>query len=451
MKPNIFLLIIDSFRSDKFYQKNLSSKTTNISKLVHNGSYFSQTISSADATILSWSSIFTSKFPFKTGIRSARFNKLNKDTLTCFDILKNFDYSFYGYLPKLSETVGLFPTFKNDDYLFDFYQGITNGLSEKIISLLESNKMKEPWFFISHTMDLHSPIQISEQFDNDQYGDTYYDRKISEIDFWLGKIIEKIDLSNTLIIFTSDHGDYIKSIKKNGSLIDFHSNAETEITLSRIAGKTPSFLKPVKDKMFVLKEKLLQEKKLKAISKLDLKPHEKRSLLSGKADTEHFLFDEKIKVPLLFLGNNVPKNIQISQQVRTVDILPTIFDMLDIKTKVDFDGVSLKPLLDGKNIPENPAYVESNPLVLTESDDVIGIRTSQYKYFRDKDDSKKRVHLFDLLEDPDEDDNISHNVKIVSEMEELLQKILKSNPVSDSSNNEESEEIEQELRKLGYL
>ena len=244
MKPNIFLLILDSFRSDKFHGKSLSSKTPNISQLIQNGTYFSQTISVADATILSWSSIFTSKFPFKTGIRSSRFNKLNKETMTCFDILKNFDYSFYGYLPKLSETVGLFPSFRNDDYLFDFYQGITNGLGDKIINLLESKKMEGPWFFISHTMDLHSPIQISEKFDDDNFGETYYDKKISEIDFWIGKIFEKIDLSNTIIIITSDHGDYIQSIKKNDLLIDFHSHAETEITVSKIAGKIPGFLKP---------------------------------------------------------------------------------------------------------------------------------------------------------------------------------------------------------------
>lgn len=451
MYQNIFLLIIDSFRSDKFYGQTLSSKIPNISKLVQEGTYFSQTISAADATILSWSSIFTSKFPFKTGIRSARFNKLNKEIVTCFDILKNFNYSFYGYLPKLSETVGLFPNFRNDDYLFDFYQGITNGLGDKIINLLESNKMKEPWFFISHAMDLHSPIQISEKFDNDHYGDTYYDRKISEIDFWIGKILKKIDLSNTLLIVTSDHGDYIKSIKKNNLLIDFHSNAQTEITVSKIAGKVPNFLKPMKDKMFVLKERYIQEKKLKTISKLNLKPHEKRSLMSGKADTEHFLFDEKIRVPLLFVGKKVPKDFLVHQQVCTVDIFPTIFDMLDIRTKIDFDGTSLNPLLEGQKIHEKPAYIESNPLVLTESNDVIGIRTSQYKYFRDKDDPKKRVHLFDLITDPNEDENIFHNAKIVSEMEEILQVILKNNPIDDSSNNEESEEIEEELRKLGYL
>jgi arylsulfatase A-like enzyme len=300
-------------------------------------------------------------------------------------------------------------------------------------------------------MDLHSPIQVSEKFDDDIYGETYYEKKISEIDFWLGKIIEKVDLSNTIVIITSDHGDYITSIKKDNSLIDFQSNAETEITISKIAGKIPRFLKPVKDKIFLLREKSNQEKKSKIISKLNLKPHEQRSLMSGKADKDHFLFDEKIRVPLLFFGTNIPKDIHISQQVRTVDIFPTLFDILDIKTNIDFDGISLKPLFEGKKLHENPAYIESNPLILTESNDVIGIRTSQYKYFRDRDDAKKRIHLFNLLKDPYEDNNISNDKLIVAEMEDILQNFLKNYSINELSNKEESKEIEEELRKLGYL
>ena len=46
------------------------------------------------------------------------------------------------------------------------------------------------------------------------------------------------------------------------------------------------------------------------------------------------------------------------------------------------------------NFPENPAYIESNPLVIKQSNDVVGIRTGDYKYFRDKNDPKMRIHLF---------------------------------------------------------
>ena len=88
MNPNIILLVIDSFRSDKFFHSTTTSKKPNIDNLIKNGTYFSQAISPADATILSWSALYTGKFPFKTGIRSARFNKLDKNISTMFDIFE---------------------------------------------------------------------------------------------------------------------------------------------------------------------------------------------------------------------------------------------------------------------------------------------------------------------------------------------------------------------------
>ena len=109
MNPNIVFLLIDSFRADKFFGANSTSKKPNIDHLIKNGTYFSQTIAPADATILTWSSIYTGKFPFKTGIRSSRFNKLDKDTMTIFDHLKKFGYSFYSFIPTFSETITIFP------------------------------------------------------------------------------------------------------------------------------------------------------------------------------------------------------------------------------------------------------------------------------------------------------------------------------------------------------
>lgn len=77
-KPNIVFLIIDSLRADKFLGKEKTSKTPNIDLLLKNAVYFEQSVSASDATLLSWSALFTAKYPFKTGIRSARFNKLTK-------------------------------------------------------------------------------------------------------------------------------------------------------------------------------------------------------------------------------------------------------------------------------------------------------------------------------------------------------------------------------------
>ena len=67
-KPNILLIVVDSLRSDKFFGAKKSSLTPTIDKLIENGTYFDQTISSAASTILAVSSLLTGIYPFKLGL-----------------------------------------------------------------------------------------------------------------------------------------------------------------------------------------------------------------------------------------------------------------------------------------------------------------------------------------------------------------------------------------------
>ena len=129
-------------------------------------------------------------------------------------------------------------------------------------------------------------------------------------------------------------------------------------------------------------------------------------------------------------------------------------DLLGISAKNEPDGMSLVPLLQGKNMKELPVYMESTPLMQKKSNNVIGIRTSDYKYFRDSDDPKERIHLYNLINDPFEENNISERYpEIVSGMENILQvtineKITKSDK---EFSEKEAKMIEDELQRMGYV
>ena len=454
MKPNIVLLIIDSFRADKFFDDKSTTKKPNIDHLIQNGTYFSQAISSADATILSWSSLYTGRHPFKTGIRSSRFNRLDKSILTIFDHLKKLDYSFYSFIPTFSETIGLFPNFENKNHLYDFTERLDSGLDKKILSLFSSLPINQPWFLNIHLMDLHFPLVVPSGFNNETFGFSKYEQIISSVDQWLGEFIKKIDFENTILIITADHGTYIKKIKKNSKIIDFEDNGEKEVLQKRFTKYTPKIIKPLKKKIFFAMETKKKLSKLQNISKYDLKPHEKRALMSGHFSQDHVLFDDIIHVPLLFIGKNVSKEKIFSKQVSLIDILPTICYLADIDFDYsNCDGKNLFPLKNEEVFQEVPTYIESNPMIDMRSNDVIGIRTSNFKYFRDKDAKEKRVHLYDLSKDPLEENNCaSENRMKVSEMEEILQNLLRSpKKVEYNEDDLSSNEIENELRKMGYV
>ena len=106
-------------------------------------------------------------------------------------------------------------------------------------------------------------------------------------------------------------------------------------------------------------------------------------------------------------------------------IFPTIFELIGLKNNLDIDGISLKKIIDGETIKEIPAFIESNPLTIKKSNDVIGIRTSHYKYFRSKENVNDRINLYDLQDDPFENNNLAtKRSDIILEMEKILQSII---------------------------
>ena len=165
------------------------------------------------------------------------------------------------------------------------------------------------------------------------------------------------------------------------------------------------------------------------------------------------MFDDKVRIPLLFSGKNIKSEKIIEQQVRNVDIFPTILDLIGIKNKLNLDGISLKPLMYGQVSDEQPAYIESTPLVQIESNDVVGVRTGNYKYFRDSKNPKKRIHLYDLKNDPNENINLKdNNYEIIFEMEKILSTFSKKIDVDENKfSEEETRMIEDELRRMGYV
>ncbi len=452
IKPNILFLDIDSLRADKFYGKEKTSKTPHINNLIKNGTYFKQAISSADATLLSLASMFTAQYSFRTGVRSSRFNKLKSDVTNFFEIFKKSGYHVYGYVPEPVVAVGLLKNFLNSDKSFDEQLDLSGGLGNKILNKLQPGNMEKPWIFYIHPCDLHFPIILDKEFDSEEFGSSNYERQLSAIDKWIGKFLEKINLNDTILIITSDHGAYLPHITTPNSTINFEANGSLQRTAIKISNNLPNFLDSFKLNLFYFLEKMRQKKNLPKIK--NLKPHQKRNLLSGRWPLEHDLFDELVRVPLLFTGYNIPKGKEIVQQVRTIDIFPTTVNVIGISSTENVDGKSLVPFMQGGKMQELPVYIESTPYTRVKTKDFIGIRTSTTKYFRDKENSKKNVHLYDLKNDIHEDTNLA-NIKLdlANEMEKILQEIIK-NSKKDSEqmiNEEETKRIENELKKLGYI
>jgi arylsulfatase A-like enzyme len=452
-KPNILLIVIDSLRSDKCISKNLSSITPNIDFLIKNGTAFPNTISSAAATAVAMSSIFTGLPPFKIGMDTINYHKLSPDIETYVKILKNNGYKTYATAPSVAEDFGLICDFENSDSTYRNYLSLFDGLGEQIIEKLVNGSINTPWFFYIHIFDLHTPITVPKSFSDKKFGASKYEKQISAIDFWIGKIIGKINLQNTLIILTADHGEYIPIVEYNNKIINLEAS-DNEAKLWKIGNRIPNISPDsalnIKKKIGGLLRNTRTKIKKQKIDELNLSPYQKRVLMESRMEEGHRMFDDLLKVPLIFSGLNVPSNKKILQQVRHVDIFPTIEDIISLPKKQNVDGYSLLPLMQDKLLEEIPAYIESPPSVMKNSKKIIGIRTSNYKMIKQA-DSNEILELYNIIDDPLEEKNIVKDYpEVVLSLDKKLSKI-RNLVVSSNDSNQRDKKIENVLKRLGYV
>ena len=451
MKPNILLIVIDSLRTDRIIGKQKTASSPNIDSLIKKGVYFSNAITTSQYTSQVMTSIFTAQFTLGVGTTKKLHTKINSTSTSLLSLLKNNGYNTSAIAQEDTFLQGLKETFDNKDVSFKSEDNLYNGLGERILKKLYS--LTSPWFYYIHLEDWHAPCVVPEELGHLKLTERY-DRNIFEIDSLIGKILKKINLDETIIVITSDHGEYISPIY--GPLME---SMNTKVTIKNSIKKLlpRTILKNLHIKKRILVGKI-------QASKTNI-PHKKRILAYGKQLQNKVLFDDIVHIPLLFVGYNINSMPTITQQICNIDIFTTILELIEIPTiKQKFHGRSLVPLLKGKELDSIPIYMTGLAIMkelylnikwTNLHDPVVGIRTQNFKYFRNVQDPKKDVHLYDLKNDPLEDNNIANERSdIVKEMELNIEKIKKDAlPLSNEEElgEEEIKRARESLKRLGYI
>jgi arylsulfatase A-like enzyme len=168
---------------------------------------------------------------------------------------------------------------------------------------------------------------------------------------------------------------------------------------------------------------------------------------------ESNLHDEILRVPLIIRLPNGPEGLVIQQQVRALDLMPTILDLCGSPAPAGVMGASLAPLWT-----ERADEYESEAAISEMRRDPwhrVAVRTEAFKFIWDN----KRPHqpdLFDLLADPAEKQNVSeyHPVEVgqfQACVDAHLRRVAETTPVTAAPELEQDEEVTRRLRDLGYL
>ena len=136
----------------------------------------------------------------------------------------------------------------------------------------------------------------------------------------------------------------------------------------------------------------------------------------------------------------------MKQQARTIDLLPTILELMGGKAPAGIQGTSLAPSFGGKEVPTTYAYAETLfPKFNMGWAELRAMRTNRWKYIR-----APKPELYDLAQDPGETTNV-----IATHAAEAQKLEAKLNAIAGSAEKVAPAAMDprtmQQLRSLGYL
>lgn len=403
---NVVLIGIDTLRADHLGYHGYHRQTSpDIDAIAKESIVFKNCFAQAPITSPSFMSVMTGRYPTYHGVtsnigatgRNGRAYTLDNNIPTLAQILKREGYrtgaftdggNLYG---KLGFERG-----------FDYYS-MNMEYGTKMPGLIPENDIfrwvreysKEKFFLFFHTFAVHNPWAIPDKYLT-VFGSGYTGKLL--IDHLLTESLKKPGRSPRLPFLrmadTQDQADmdYLKAIYDGAIkyVNDFISKLNALLKELRIADNTILIFTADHGEEFF-----------------------EHGILGHKQ-----FYDELLHVPLFMKIPGIKTSSEINDIVQSVDILPTILKLLEIKNELKVHGTQL-PFQSTKN-PKLIAVAQADGLGYS-------IRDNKYKYLYPENISYKirADELYDLENDPKEKNNIAlKNLDIVEEMLHRLEQEL---------------------------
>jgi len=385
---NLILIGIDTLRADRVsyynYDRNL---TPTLDSLAEDSYLFKNTITQASWTLPSFMSLFTSTYPSQhkvtnkfyindkgnISISDSRVISPHMKTLT--ELLKQKGYKTAGF----TGDAGVGSEFGFDKGFDEYYDKDRFGGFNKSFSLAESwiseNKNRKFFVFI-HGYDCHGDFEINHEkrLYSEDSKSNYTGSKEEEID------LREQGLKEGFLNLSKNDLDFWKNLYDDKIL-----NMDKQ--LSKFIG-------------YLKNEGLMNNTIIVIVS-----DHGEEFLEHGKIDHGATLYDEVIKAVFMIKIPESNKKI-INNQVRLIDVMPTILNLLNLKipeqTKNQIQGKSLVSLMLGKSLKLD-AVSETNYRFFVSKK---SIRTQDgWKFVIDF--SSGQEELYDLKTDSSEKNNLA--------------------------------------------
>ncbi len=215
--PNVLLICVDTLRHDHVgfngYERPVSP---NIDALAARGLVFPEAYSQSGWTMPSMATMFTGLYPSDTGATDFH-SALDRSLPTLASVLRAAGYDTRAFVSHmlLTPTYGFNKGFRKYDYSV-LQVGHPHNVStaDRLTNLAISDldALEPPFFMWVHYFDPHFEYLSHDEWNT--FGDSdvdRYDQEIAYTDREIGRLLSALDergiLDNTIVIFTSDHGE----------------------------------------------------------------------------------------------------------------------------------------------------------------------------------------------------------------------------------------------------
>jgi arylsulfatase A-like enzyme len=385
-RPDVVVISIDSLRPDHLSCYGYAFPTSpTIDALAREGVRFENALSTSSWTLPAHAALFTGLYDSGHGLVDNGLT-LSPAQVTAAEVFARHGWRTGGFFggPYLHPVFGLgqgFETYQScmttvpDDLAPDgvratsrardaaSHSDVTGPRTVAEVTRWLESVGEDPVFLFVHLWDVHydfiAPPEYVQRFDPDYTG------TLTGVDF----------MTNPAIAPGMDERDYRHLM----ALYDAEIRFTDDIVAQLLA---------VLERRGRLHETLL----------VITADHGEEFLEHGNKGHQRTLYEEVVRIPMIFHGppglfaaaGGAPRD-----QVRLVDVMPTLYSLCGIDDVPAMNGRDLSPLLEGATLPIEPALLE----LYANRADLKAVRMPTFKAYRAKGD---RTGGFDLLADPHE-------------------------------------------------
>jgi arylsulfatase A-like enzyme/Tfp pilus assembly protein PilF len=392
-RANVVFITVDTLRADRLPCYGYKAlQTPAIDRLARDGILFERTVAPAPMTLPSHCSIFTGAYPAYTGVHDQAGFTLKPDQVTLAEVLKSAGYETAAFVGAsiLNSRTGLAQGFDLYSDLSGRQESERRG--DQVIEEAVrwlGSPGRRNFFAWIHLFDPHAPYRPPEPF-RGAYRDNPYDGEIAFVDSVIGTLIRAL----------------VASGRYEDAIIVFTSD------------------------------------------------HGESLGEHGEKTHGLFLYDSTLRVPLIVKAPNLRgKSAIVREQVRAIDIAPTLLYLLSLPKPATMQGSELVSLIERRSQgPPLLAYSETYyPYYHLRWSPLVAVRDERYSYIR-----APRPELYDRQSDPQESHDIAGaGPAIAAEMDRKAREYDRLSAPGSGAGAPATDKVEratlERLRSLGYL